>query len=76
VFGQAGALLERIQREGLEVHQEPDGTLAVTADDGQAHSLWDWARQAGVGIRSLVPARNSLEQIFLDAVREENHADP
>jgi ABC-2 type transport system ATP-binding protein len=76
VLGQPGALLERIRREGHEVHQEPDGTLDVTATDGLVRSLWDWAREAGVGIRGLVPARNSLEQIFLDAVREENHADP
>ena len=35
-----------------------------------------WAEETGVGIRSLVPSRNSLEQIFLDAVRGDHCANP
>ena len=76
VFGPVDPLLERIRREGREVRLEPDGTLALTAANGVAERVWDWAREAGVGIRALAPARNSLEQIFLEAVREGNHADP
>jgi hypothetical protein len=44
-------------------------------DATRAEQIWDWAREAGVGIRSLVPARNSLEQIFFDAVQEKPDAD-
>jgi ABC-2 type transport system ATP-binding protein len=76
VFGPVDPLLERIRREGQEVRLEPDGTLALTAANGVAERVWDWAREAGVGIRALAPAKNSLEQIFLEAVREGNHADP
>jgi ABC-2 type transport system ATP-binding protein len=76
VFGQAAPLVERIRREGIDVAPEADGTLAITAaDPGVTERVWDWAREAGVGIRSLLPARNSLEQIFLDAVREDARAD-
>ena len=76
VFGQAGPLVERIEREGLPVAVQPDGTLSLTsADTAVTDRVWDWARESGVGIRSLLPARNSLEQIFLDAVREDAHAD-
>jgi ABC-2 type transport system ATP-binding protein len=75
VFGQASPLVERIQREGLAVAAQPDGTLSLTADPGVTERIWDWARETGVAIRSLLPARNSLEQIFLDAVREDAHAD-
>jgi ABC-2 type transport system ATP-binding protein len=76
VLGPPGALADRMRREGLEVQVEPGGTLAVAAADGaMVQRVWEWARKAGVGIRALAPGRNSLEQIFLDAVREGNHAD-
>jgi len=77
VFGTGGELAERVRRAGLDVRVEPDGSLAVSCADGaKIQRVWEWAREAGVGIRALVPARNSLEQIFLDAIREESHADP
>ncbi|MGQ9575466.1 MAG: ABC transporter ATP-binding protein [Thermoguttaceae bacterium] len=76
VLGQPAPLAERIRREGLEVHAEANGTLLVTSHDPEiTQRVWDWARQTAVGIRTLEPARNSLEQIFLEAVREEAHAD-
>lgn len=76
VFGQADPLAERIRRAGVQVDVEPGGTLSLTAEDpAVAGQIWDWAREVGVGIRALVPARNSLEQIFMDAVREDAHAD-
>jgi ABC-2 type transport system ATP-binding protein len=76
VYGEAERLAGRIHREGLEVRADPDGSLAVAAPDGGAiERVWEWAREAGVGVRALVPARNSLEQIFLEAVRGESHVD-
>jgi ABC-2 type transport system ATP-binding protein len=75
VLGQAAALAACMRRAGLEVETESGDTLAVsTADGGVVQRVWDWAREAGVGIRALVPAQNSLEQIFLDAVREGNES--
>jgi ABC-2 type transport system ATP-binding protein len=75
VLGQASTLAARMRRAGLEVETESGDTLAVsTADGGVVQRVWDWAREAGVGIRALVPAQNSLEQIFLDAVREGNES--
>jgi len=76
VLGQVGAMADRMRGEGLEVRAESGDTLAVSAADAAVvQQVWQWAREAGVGIRALVPARNSLEQIFLEAVREGNHAD-
>ena len=58
---------------GLAVASQPDGTLSLAAADASlCDRVWEWARESGVGIRSLLPARNSLEQIFLDAVREDD----
>ncbi len=49
---------------------EEDGALRVEIDGDEATDrIWRWAEETGVGLRSLVPSRNSLEQIFLDAVR-------
>jgi ABC-2 type transport system ATP-binding protein len=76
VYGEAERLASRIHREGIEVRAEPDGSLAVAAPDGGTiERVWQWAREAGVGVRALVPARNSLEQIFLEAVLGESHVD-
>jgi len=76
VLGPAGPLADRMRRERLEVREESSDALAVSAADGaMVQRVWQWAREAGVGIRALVPAQNSLEQIFLDAVREGSHAD-
>jgi hypothetical protein len=74
VLGPAERFAERIRREGIDVEMQTDGELTIAADGQIVERLWDWAQEAGVGIRSLVPSRNSLEQVFLDAVREENHA--
>jgi ABC-2 type transport system ATP-binding protein len=74
VLGSAERFAERVRREGVNVEVDSDGELTVAADGEIVGRLWDWAEEAGVGIRTLVPSRNSLEQVFLDAVREEKHA--
>jgi ABC-2 type transport system ATP-binding protein len=76
VFGDSGLLAERIRRQGIEVEQGGDGTLSVNDPDGSViGNVWNWARETGVGVQKLSPARNSLEAVFLDAVREVEHAD-
>ena len=76
VFGQADPLVDRLKAAGITVRPTADGTLILEGADQQtAQHIWDWAREAGVGIRALVPATNSLEQIFLEAVREGDRAD-
>jgi ABC-2 type transport system ATP-binding protein len=76
VLGSAERFAERVRREGIDVELQSDDELTVAADGQLAGRLWDWAQEAGVSIRTLVPSRNSLEQVFLDAVREEKHAAP
>jgi len=76
VVGQPDLIAERARREGVEVQTEWDGTLTLTGSDRDLpQQVWGWAREVGVKIRMLTPALNSLEQVFLDAVREDNHAD-
>jgi len=77
VWGSADALLPILEREGVAVTASGNGTLSL---DGSRlpieERIWQWAQEASVGIRSLTPARNSLEQIFLDAVRRDSDGRP
>jgi len=77
VLGKADLFAARMRTEGFDVTSGENGSLTVRgADADVVHRIWGWARDAGVGIRALVPARNSLEQIFLDAVGEQRNAHP
>ena len=68
-------LASHLRRQGLEVDVQTSGTLTVNrADASTAEQIWEWAGELGVGIRTLVPTRNSLEEIFIDAVREDKIA--
>ncbi len=73
--GSPAPLMRRIERAGGVVAVDEDGQLRVTVTASHtAELIWQWARETGVGIRSLGPSRNSLEQIFLDAVRGDRRA--
>ncbi len=75
IFGKSGALIKKLKQQGLDPALEEDGTLTVRTKEGQfPERVWEWARQARTGIHMLAPARNSLEQIFLEAIRTEDHA--
>jgi ABC-2 type transport system ATP-binding protein len=70
-------LIRRVEQGGGSVEVASDGILRVTLPPDQPTDvLWQWARETEVGIRSLMPSRNSLEQIFMDAVRGERRANP
>lgn len=76
VVGRPDALADHIRAAGITATVMDDGAISVDGrDDNAAHRVWQLAHEAGVAIRSLAPARNSLEQIFMDAVREDGHAD-
>jgi ABC-2 type transport system ATP-binding protein len=74
-LGNAQPLIERISREGWEVTVSDDGSITVNGPGDIADRVWQWSRETGVGIRSLVPSRTSLHQVFLEAVREKRSAD-
>ncbi len=76
VFGDAEKLARRMQQQGVELEPCGNNMLTVNDPDGSVvENVWRWAREEGVGIQKLTPARNSLEEIFLDAVKEEERAD-
>ncbi|MCA9125848.1 MAG: ABC transporter ATP-binding protein [Planctomycetales bacterium] len=54
--------------------QSHDAFLIHNVQPHQADSIWRAAADAGVTIFQLKPAKNSLEEVFLSAVRETEHA--
>ncbi len=69
-------LVHRIRTEGGQVEIQDDGSLRVDGGNQRVlQQLWQWAAESGVAIRALAPSRNSLEQVFLDAVRGDSRAD-
>lgn len=76
-------LEEALRADAMEVERRGPEALTVTlpgADEATIHTelpprIWRAAARASVAIRKLNPARNSLEQVFLQAVQEQPNAD-
>ena len=77
VLGDAAALAARLRAEGVTVMEQATGELRLEGVPPDASGLiWRCAREAGAGLRAIMPAQNSLEHIFLQAVGEQDHAHP
>ena len=75
VLGDSSRFLEEINRSGAQTTKETNGCISVHGLDGQAsETIWRAARETETSIRSVSPAINSLEQIFLEAVTEGRNA--
>ena len=76
VHGPSDALLSRIQREGYRAERDATGRITAHGMDQAAlDAVWRWAAEAGVGLRSLQAASNSLEDVFMNAIQEVGIAD-
>ncbi|WP_164102579.1 ABC transporter ATP-binding protein [Candidatus Laterigemmans baculatus] len=61
----------RVQAEGIATTRRPPYELRIVGlEPEDAPRVWGWANEVGAAIRKLEPARASLEQTFVDAVRE------
>lgn len=76
LLGGIGEFGSAMRSQGFEV-QEEDGNIAVIPGAPAALSpvVWRTASSCGAAIRSLVPSRTSLEEIFLSAVGGASHGD-
>jgi ABC-2 type transport system ATP-binding protein len=73
---EASGLVGLLRGRGRSIQQSDATTFFVEAIDAHdASSIWELAAAAEVGVLSMTPVRNSLEQIFMNAVRENSHAD-
>ena len=70
LLGAADQFIESMRNLGITVESRPHGGLVLLgAPDQLSKQAWQVAQSCGVGIRSMTPSRNSLEEIFLNAVR-------
>lgn len=70
------ALEPKLQQIGIEVRNRPDGSWELWgAEEPHIMEVWARALEVGAAVRSLTPARNSLEEVFLEAVMEPADAD-
>ncbi len=70
LLGETNRFVEAIRSRGIGIELRTNGGLVLLgAPDQLAAQVWQAASACGVGIRSMTPSRNSLEEIFLNAVR-------
>jgi len=70
LLGESDRFVEAIRKRGIGIELRTHGGLVlVGAPDQLAPQVWQAASACGVGVRSMTPSRNSLEEIFLNAVR-------
>lgn len=75
VTGDCDQLLGLLRDAAVRVETMTVRQFRVYGDAKSLNSvLWGAADRSGTTIRSIQPSRNSLEQIFLDAVKEVHHA--
>ncbi len=75
VLGDPAEFATRLERGGLKVRVDASGAMTVDGQHGElAAKIWQIAQQANIAVRSIEPSRNSLEEIFLAAVREQPNA--
>jgi ABC-2 type transport system ATP-binding protein len=69
-----GAFIKHLKQAGLTAELAEHDTLVVRGPERElTQQVWAVARRSGVTISSLLPSRNSLEEIFLNAVQEQPH---
>ncbi len=75
LVGSPQPFVDELVRAGLSADVHADGGVTVRGlDESSCQQVWQWAERANVGVRLMRPATNSLEQIFVDVVREAQHA--
>jgi ABC-2 type transport system ATP-binding protein len=73
----AAGLVEQLAARGHSIlSSDPTNFFVEGLDIQKSSHIWDLAAATGVGLLSMAPVGNSLEQVFMNAVREEQHAHP
>jgi ABC-2 type transport system ATP-binding protein len=73
--GSVETFREKVKAEGYELRTGREGALTIRGlGEDAAEHIWRWSCETGVALRSMVPATNSLEDVFLQAIRESDVA--
>jgi len=74
LLGEPTRFKNTLQSRGVTFEERLNGSLLLHGDPTSlSKDVWKLAEECGVGVRSLMPSRNSLEEIFLNAVRGGTH---
>ena len=74
-FPDARRLSEELSRRSMVGELRRDGSLWVSGvDELDCRAVWQAALDCGVRIKQLATAKNSLEEVFFQAVQETEHA--
>ena len=75
ILGSIEDFVKSLHEQGLGATVSDRNAIVVQqADSGDTEKIWKAAGSADVRIRSMVPAKKTLEQIFMQAVGEETDA--
>ncbi len=72
-IGDGEPLIAELQSSGFTTRparNERQAFWLLGEGDSSLPKLWELAGQLGISIREIQPAKNSIEEIFLDAIRE------
>ncbi len=70
LLGTTDRFVDTLRGRGINIELRSNGGLVLLgAPDQLAPQVWQAADVCGVGVCSMTPSRNSLEEIFLNAVR-------
>jgi ABC-2 type transport system ATP-binding protein len=73
----ATRLADLLRQRGHSIQEsDPTSFFVEGIDIRDTSPFWQLAAVAETGLLSMTPVRNSLEQIFMNAVREDQHANP
>jgi ABC-2 type transport system ATP-binding protein len=74
--GDGMPLMDSMRQKGFTVEPAEGKPSFSVPGDGEKSlpALWETAQQVGASIRAIRPARNSIEEIFLEAIQEGRHA--
>lgn len=73
----AERMAAHVAGDGVAVSRQPRGELRLAGLDVEdAPRVWRWAEEVGAAIQRLEPARASLEQVFMEAVRASHAGTP
>jgi len=72
-IGDGEPLISSLRAEGFTIRparNERQAFWLLGEGESSLPKLWELAGQLGISIREIQPAKNSIEEIFLDAIRE------
>ena len=76
LLGSSDRFVDAVRRREIGVTARNNGSVVLQGlPDELASQVWQAAQECGIGVRSMTPSRNSLEEIFLNAVRGESQVD-